>query len=85
MSLQYLKKEGRDKVYYLNGKKHQLFYRLIRLILVDMTRHSQIIQSNKFTKFFDIPRKKWGMKLNFCTDEFQSFLQIDAIISGGHG
>ena len=65
MSLQYLKKEGRDKVYYLNGKKHQLFYRLIRLILVDMTRHSQIIQSNKFTKFFWYPKKEVGDEVEF--------------------
>ena len=32
----------------------------------------------------NISKKKWGMKLIFCTNKHQSFLQVDTIIFDGH-
>ena len=61
MSLQYFKKEVRDKVDFLHVDKHQSFlqvdfntlgikdaYKVILSLLLGMIKHSQSTQSNKF-------------------------------------
>ena len=61
MSLQYLKKELRDEVDFLDADKHQSFlqvdfntfgikvsYKVILSLLMGMIKHSQSTQSNKF-------------------------------------
>ena len=42
-----------------------------------MARHAQNLCDNL--------KKNWGMKLNFCENEYQSFLQINTIIFDEHG
>ena len=61
MSLQYLKKEVRDEVEFLDADKHQSFlqvdfstlgikvsYKVMLSLLMGMIKHSQSTQSNKF-------------------------------------
>ena len=76
MSLQYLEKEDRDEVDFLNADKHHSFlqdgfntlgikvsYKVILSLLMDMIMHSQNTQSNKFAF---LSKKKLGMKFIFC-------------------
>ena len=71
MSLQYFKKEIRDKVDFLHVDKHQSFLRfdfktlgindankLILSLLLDMIKHSQSTQSNRFANIFKISQKR---------------------------
>ena len=71
MSLQYLKKEVRDEVDFLHVDKHQSFlqvdfntlgikdaYKVILSLLLDMIKHSQSTQSNRFANIFKISQKR---------------------------
>ena len=69
MSVQYLKKEVRDKVDFLHADKHQHFLQVgfntlgIKvsckvILLVGMIKHSQSVQINKFCKIFTISQKR---------------------------
>ena len=57
ISLQYLKKEVNDEVYFWHADKHQVFYKLILSFLVSVTRHAQNTQSEKFAYLCNIPGK----------------------------
>ena len=46
--------------------------------------HTQITQNKIFAKSLWYLKKKWGMMLNFCADEYQNFLSTDAINFDGH-
>ena len=54
-------------------------------ILVSMTGHVQSTQNNSIVTLCNISRNKGGMKLIFCMDKHQCFLQVDAIIFDGYG
>ena len=71
MSLQYLKKEVRDEVGFLHVDKHQSFlqivfntlgikdaYKVILSLLLDIIKHSQSTQSNRFANIFTISQKR---------------------------
>ena len=65
MSLQYLKKEVRDEVDFLHAEKHlfntlgiKVSYKLILSLLMDMTKHSQRTQSNRFAISLQYLRKE---------------------------
>ena len=71
MSLQYLVKEVRDEVDFLNEDKHQSFlqvdfntliikvsWMVILSLLMEMIKHSQITQSNKFPISLQYLRKE---------------------------
>ena len=38
--------------------------------------HTQITQNKIFAKSLWYLKKKWGMMLNFCADEYQIFYQL---------
>ena len=61
MSLEYVKKEVRDKVDFLHADKRQSFpqvdfisYKVILLLSMSMMKHSQSTQSNKFANLCNI-------------------------------
>ena len=51
VSLQYLKKEVRNGVHFLHAGKHQSFYKLVLLLLIEAARHVQITQNRKLVIF----------------------------------
>ena len=51
ISLQYLKHEVRDGSHFLHADKHQSFYKLALLFLMEMARHVQRIQNMKLVIF----------------------------------
>ena len=76
MSLQYLKKEVRNEVDFLQADKHQSWlevefntsgikvsYNVILLLLMGMIKHPQSTQSNKFLIFLRISKKELAIKL----------------------
>ena len=78
MSLQYLKKEVRDELYFWHIDKHQSFlqvdfntldikssYKVILPLLLDMIKHSESTQSNSFAISLQYPKKKVGMEFIF--------------------
>ena len=78
MSVQYLKKEIRDDIDFLDADKHKsglqvdfntldtkFGYKVILWLLISMMKHSQITQSNNFANLCNIS-KKLGMEFIFC-------------------
>ena len=57
ISIQYLKKEVRDGIHFLHADKHQSFYNLALLFLMEVARHVQSTQNTKLVIFFNIFRK----------------------------
>ena len=57
-SLQYLKKEVRDGVHFLQADKHQSFYKLALLFLMEKARHVQSTQNRKLVIFLQYLKKK---------------------------
>ena len=78
MSLQYLKEEVRDEVSFLHVNNHQSFlqiglntlcivsYKVVLSLLMDMIKHSQSTQSNKFRISLQYLKKKLGMEFISC-------------------
>ena len=61
ISLQHLKKEVRDGVYFLHADKHESFYKLALSFLMEWSRHVQSTQNRKLVKFLQYLKKKcWG-------------------------
>ena len=56
--LQYLKKEVRNGVHFLHADKHQSFYKLALLFLIEATRHVQSTQNGKLIIFLQYIKKK---------------------------
>ena len=77
MSVQYLKKEVRDKVDFLHADKYQsglvdfstlgtkVGYKVILWVLISMMKHFQITQRNNFANLCNIS-KKLGIEFIFC-------------------
>ena len=58
----------------------KLSYRLILLILVDMARHAQITQNNKFAKSLWYLKKELSYEVDVLyADKHESLLQVDTI------
>ena len=91
MSLQYVKKEVGDEVDFLDADRHRSFlqvdfnilgmkvsHKVILPLLLDMIKHSQSIQSNKFANLYSISKKKLGMEFIFLhADKHQNFYKLD--------
>ena len=58
ISSQYLKKEVRDGVHFLPADKHQSFYKLALLYLMEVARHVQSTQDRKLIMFLHYIKKK---------------------------
>ena len=56
--LQYIKKEVRNGVHFLNADKNQSFDKLALLFLMEATRHVQSTQNRKLLKFLQYIKKK---------------------------
>ena len=76
ISLQYLKKEGRDEVDFLHADNIKLSYRLMPLILMVLAQPVQIIQDIKFAKYLQYFKEE-------ARNEYHSHTQIDTIIFDG--
>ena len=87
MSLQYLQKQVRDDVDFLHADKHRSFlqvyfntlgikvsYKLILSLLMDMIKHSQSTQINKFAISLQYLKKEVRDGVHFLhLDKHQSF------------
>ena len=73
-SLQYLKKEVRDWVHFLQADKHQSFYKLALLFLMEKARHVQSTQNRKLVIFLQYLKKK-VLQL-FCVLLWSKSIQI---------
>ena len=51
ISLQYLKKEVRNRVHFLHADKHQSFYKFTLSFSAEVARHIQSIQNRKLVMF----------------------------------
>ena len=89
MSLQYLKKEVRDEVYFLyqsinlkvdfNNLGVKISYKAILSLLIGMIKHSQSTQSNKFTIFL-----QYREEFIFCMQmNIKKFLKVSIVILDG--
>ena len=58
ISLQYLKKEVRNRVHFLHADKHQSFYKFTLSFSAEVARHIQSIQNRKLVKFLQYREKK---------------------------
>ena len=64
MPLQYPKKEGRDKVYFLHEDKHQSFNKLALSFLIEVAKLVQSTQNRNSVIFWKYTKKKeWQMLL----------------------
>ena len=52
ISLQYLKKEVGNGVYFLHTDKHQSFLKFAELYFMEVARHAQSTQNRKLITFF---------------------------------
>ena len=73
-SLQYLKKEVWDGVHFLQADKHQSFYKLALLFLMEKARHVQSTQNWKLVIFLQYLKKK-VLQL-FCVLLWSKSIQI---------
>ena len=71
ISLQYLKKDVRDEVYFLHADKHQSFYKVALSILMEVIRHAQSIQHRKLVIFLQYINQKVS-ELFFCSIVMQN-------------
>ena len=56
--LYYLKKQVRNGVHFLYGDKHQGFFKLALLFLMEVARHVQSTQNKKLVIFLQYIKKK---------------------------
>ena len=58
ISLQYLRKEVRNEVHFLHEDKHQSFYKLALLFLMEMGRHVRTTQNKELVIFLQYIKEK---------------------------
>ena len=58
ISLQYLKKEVRNRVHFLHADKHQSFYKFTLSFSAEVARHIQSTQNRKLVMFLQYREKK---------------------------
>ena len=86
ISLQYLKKNGKNEVDFLLADKHQRFLQIDTIILVGVARHTQITKNNKFAISLQYFKKDVSVEGDFLhAGKHESFLQIDTMIFDKHG
>ena len=90
--LQYLKKEVRSEVDFLHADKHQSFlsikvsYKVILSLLMDIVKHSQSTQSNKFAIFLQYLKKDVWDEVHFLhADKHQSVYKLAMSFFDGSG
>ena len=71
ISLQDLKKEVRNGVYFLHADKHQNFYKLTLSFLMEVARHVQSTQNRKLVKFLQYIKKN-VLQLLLCSIVMQN-------------
>ena len=75
-SLEYLKKEVRDRVYYLHEGKHQSSYKMAFLFLMEVARHVQCTLSRKMAIFLQYIKKVSQLLLcSFVMHNIQIFYE----------
>ena len=72
ISLQYLKKEVRDGIYFLHADKHQSFYKLALSFSIELPKHVQSTQNRKLVKFLKKNIKKKVLQLFWCSIVMQN-------------
>ena len=65
-SLQYLKKEVRERVHFCHAHKHQSFYKLALSFLMEVARHVQRTKNTKLVIFLQYFKKK-VLQLLLCS------------------
>ena len=65
ISLQYLKKEGRDELDFLHAGKYQIFLQGMISILVANTRHAQSTHNNMFGKSLEYVKEEMRDEVDF--------------------
>ena len=99
MSLQYFKKDVRDEVDFWPVDKHQSFlqvdfntlgikdpYKVILSLLLDMIKHSQSTESNRFANIFTKSQKRRCEGSSFFAwSKTSKFLQFRIIVFDGNG
>ena len=86
ISLQYLKKNGKNKVDFLLADKHQRFLQIETIILGGVARHAQITKNNKFAISLQYLKKDVSVEGDFLhAGKHESFLQIDTMTFDKHG
>ena len=68
ISLQYLKKEVRNGVHFLHADKHQSFYKLELVFLMEATRNVQSTQNRKLVIFLQYIKKNIATAFAFYCD-----------------
>ena len=71
ISLQYLNKEARNRVYFLHASKHQNFYKLLLSFLMEVARHVQNTQNRKLVKVLQYIKKN-VLQLFLCSIVMQN-------------
>ena len=83
ISLQYLKKEVKDGVHFLDANKQQSFYKLALSFLIEVARHVQNTQNKKLVIFLKYLEKIYIGEFYFLyAGKHESFLQVDTNILG---
>ena len=95
MSLQYLKKEDKDKVDLLHLDKYQSFlqvdintfgikvsYKLIPSLLIGMIKLFKVLKVTSLQYLYKISKKKLGMEFIFC---MQINIKVGIIVFDGSG
>ena len=74
ISLQYLKKEVSDEVYFLHVDKHENLIQIDTMIWMGIAKHSQSFENNKFVLCLQYLKKEVD---SLRADKHKSFLQVD--------
>ena len=80
ISLQYLKKEGRNEVGFLYVDKYQTLLQLAISTLVTKASHAKSNQNNKFAKFFQYLKREVTDEVEFLVSKHLSFLYVHTIV-----
>ena len=76
ISLQYLTKEVSDEIDFLYVDKHEGFLQINSMVLIDMVKHLQSSQNNKFAMSLQYLKQEVRDEVDFlCVDKDQSWFQ----------
>ena len=80
ISLQYLKEEVKNGVYFLHVDKHQKFCKLALSSLTEVARHVQCTQNRKLVIFFQCIEKKVSQLLlcSIVMETVQNFTEVQS-------
>ena len=69
ISLQYLRKQGRNEVGFLYADKYQILLQFVVSTLMTKANHAKSIQNNKFAIFFQYLKREVRDKTEFCVSK----------------